>query len=154
MDFVKSLVGLNNCPICGASKSSIINVDDVITLRKYAKCYECGSTFTDVHTYNFRDFELTDCPSCHQKGVTDIILPNGEKAGYCVLCKEAFSTFVDLPEPGPAPNSDRERIEEFDNNIRPMIDKLANYIRKYEDIYFFEQLQAILHTIVDFVEGK
>jgi transcription elongation factor Elf1 len=154
MNFVKSLVGLNNCPICGASKSSIVNVDDVITFRKYAQCHECGSTFTDVHTHNFREFELTNCPSCHQKGVADIILPNGEKAGYCVLCKEAFSTFVDLPEPGPAPSSDRERIEEFDNNIRPMIDRLTNYIRQYDDVYLIDQLRAILYTIVDFVEGK
>ena len=153
MDFVKSLVGLNKCPICGADRSSIVNVDDVITLRKYARCYECGATFTDIHTHCFRESELTDCPSCHQKGVTDIILPNGEKAGYCVLCKETF-TFVDLPEPGPAPNSGRECMEEFDSNIRPMIDELTNYVRRREDMRLFEQLQAILYTIVNFVEGK
>ena len=152
MNFVKSLVGLSKCPICGADRYSIVNINDAMTLRKYAQCRECGATFTDVHTHNFREFELTGCPSCHQKGVTDIILPNGEKVGYCVLCKETFN-FVEV-EPGPAPSSDRERIEEFDSNIRPMIDKLTHYIRKYEDMYLFEQLQTILHAIVDFVEGK
>jgi hypothetical protein len=149
MNFVKSLVGLSNCPICG---HSITYVDDVITFRKYAQCRKCGSTFTDAHTHSFRESELAYCPSCYQKGVTDIILPNGEKVGYCILCKETFN-FVEV-EPGPAPISGRERIEEFDSNIRPMIDKLTHYIRKYEDMYLFEQLQAILHTIVDFVEGK
>jgi transcription elongation factor Elf1 len=152
MNFVKSLVGRSKCPICGADRYSIVHVDDVITFRKYAQCRECGSTFTDAHTHSFREFELASCPSCYQKGVTKVILPNGEKAAYCVLCKETFN-FVE-PEPVPASDAIKERTEEFDNNIRPMIDKLTHYIRKYEDVYLFEQLQAILHTIVDFVEGK
>lgn len=153
MNFVKSLVGLSKCPICGADRYKIVHVDDVITFRKYAQCRECGSTFTDAHTHTFRDFELTDCPSCYRKGAIDVILPNGEKAGYCVLCKETFN-FVALPEPEPAPDLNKERIEEFDNNIRPMIDRLTDYIRRYDDVYLIDQLRAILYTIVDFVEGK
>lgn len=152
MNFVKSLVGLHKCPICGANKNSIVNVDDVITFRKYAQCRECGATFTDSHTHNFRDFELASCPSCHQKGVTEVILPNGEKAGYCILCKETFNFVYAEPEPAPDPN--KERIEEFDSNIRPMIDRLTDYIRRYDDVYLIDQLRAILYAIVDFVEGK
>lgn len=153
MNFVKSLIGLSKCPICGADRHKIVNVDDVITFRKYAQCRECGSTFTDIHTHSFREFELTDCPSCYQKGVTEVILPNGEKAGYCVLCKETFN-FVEQPKMESVEDLNQQRMEEFDNNIRPMIDRLTNYIRRYDDVYLIDQLRAILYTIVDFIEGK
>ena len=109
MNFVKSIEGLSKCPICGADRHKIVNVDDVITFRKYAQCRECGASFTDVRTHSFREFELYDCPSCYRKGLTEVILPNGEKAGYCVNCKETFN-FVEQPKMESAEDLNQQRI--------------------------------------------
>jgi Zn ribbon nucleic-acid-binding protein len=148
MNYVKSIAGLHKCPMCDAQKSSMVMVEDAVVQRRYLQCRESGATFVDACQRPFYDFALDQCPSCHQKGITDIILPNGEKIEYCIMCKETFRTVV----PTFSIAKITSKKEQFDMEIRPMIEELKGYVRKYEDIYFCEQLQTILNKIVDYVE--